>query len=376
MVDANLSILDSVAPGILNLQPYVPGKPVGELEREYGVSNAIKLASNENPLGASPLALEAAHEALKESERYPDGNGFALKLALSKKLNVPHEWLTLGNGSNEILELIARVFLMPVTNAVFSEHAFAVYPIVTQAVGATANIAGANAPNHVMPYGHDLEAMAALVDANTRVVFVANPNNPTGTWLSASQLEAFIRALPESVVIVVDEAYFEYVQEQEYPDSVRWVERYPNLVVTRTFSKIYGLAGLRIGYAVSQPTITELLNRARQPFNVNAIAMAAAEAALQDHAHVDRSVHVNSVGMQQIMDACDRMGLGYLPSVGNFICVKMPQPGIEVYASLLPEGIILRPIDNYGLPAYLRITIGTEEENQRVITALEKVLAQ
>lgn len=370
----NMDILGSASSSILNLQPYVPGKPVSELEREYGVTDAVKLASNENPLGPSPLALAAAAAALQGCARYPDGNGFALKQALSARLGISPRWLTLGNGSNEILELIARVFLMPGANAVFSAHAFAVYPIVTQAVGAEARVAAANPGDHAMPYGHDLDALAQLVDVNTRVVFVANPNNPTGTWLAAAELESFIRRLPAHVVVVVDEAYFEYVREQEYPDTLQWVERYANLVVTRTFSKIYGLAGLRIGYAVSQTTITELLNRARQPFNVNAIALAAAEAALQDDAHVEKSVRVNHEGMQQLMSACDRLGLGYLPSVANFLCVHTRKPGAEVYASLLPEGVILRPVDNYGLPEYLRITIGTEEENRRVIDALEKVL--
>lgn len=369
-----MDILGSASSGILNLQPYVPGKPVSELEREYGVHNAIKLASNENPLGPSPLAVEAARGALQGCERYPDGNGFALKQALAEKLSVPSRWLSLGNGSNEILELIARVFLMQGANAVFSEHAFAVYPIVTQAVSAEARIAAANSPDHAMPYGHDLEALAQLVDVNTRVVFIANPNNPTGTWLASVELEAFIRQLPAHVVVVVDEAYFEYVREEEYPDTLKWVERYANLVVTRTFSKIYGLAGLRIGYAVSQTTITELLNRARQPFNVNSIALAAAQAALQDDEHVERSVRVNREGMQQLMSACERLGLGYLPSVANFLCVHTRKPGTEVYAALLPEGIILRPVDNYGLPEYLRITIGSGEENRRVIEALEKVL--
>jgi histidinol-phosphate aminotransferase len=369
------TILEFAHPGVCALQPYQPGKPVSELEREYGISDALKLASNESPIGPSPMALKAAKKSLKEMERYPDGNGFALKEALAVRHNVSPDQITLGNGSNELLELIARVFLSPGTNAVFSQHAFAVYPLVTQAVGADARVALANPSSHVMPYGHDLSALRGKINEATRVVFIANPNNPTGTWLAKSELEAFIQDIPSSIVVVIDEAYFEYVQEDEYPDTTRWVEKYSNLMVTRTFSKAFGLAGLRVGYSVTQSTLADLLNRVRQPFNVNAVAQAAALAALDDHEHIDQSVKINFSGLRQLSKAFEQEGWAYIPSVANFICVDVGRPGSEVYEALLHEGIIVRPIENYGLPNYLRLTVGRKDENDRMLQSMKKVLA-
>ncbi|MCA1805758.1 MAG: histidinol-phosphate transaminase, partial [Xanthomonadaceae bacterium] len=276
MTDEQPSFLALATPGVRGLHPYQPGKPLSELEREYGVRDAVKLASNENPLGPSPKALAAARAALADMARYPDGNSFELKQALARRHGVSTAAITLGNGSNDVLELIARGFLGPALAAVYSEHAFAVYPIVTQAIGAQHRVAPAR------DFGHDLEAMAARVDERARVLFIANPNNPTGTWLPASQLEAFLATLPECLIVVLDEAYCEYVGESDYPDSTAWIERFPNLVVTRTFSKAFGLAGLRIGYAVSHPQVADVLNRVRQPFNVNLAAQAAALAALDD----------------------------------------------------------------------------------------------
>lgn len=369
------AILEFAHPGVRALQPYEPGKPISELEREYGVSNALKLASNENPLGPSPMAFDAAKKALHEMQRYPDGNGFALKNALANRHDVLPDQITLGNGSNEVLELIARVFLSSGTNAVFSEHAFAVYPIVTQTAGAEARIAPANSSSHSMPYGHNLSVMRELVDANTRVIFIANPNNPTGTWLPVSELEDFIREIPSSIVIVIDEAYFEYVTESEYPDATRWVEKYPNLMVTRTFSKAFGLAGLRIGYSVTQPLLADLLNRARQPFNVNSIAQAAALAALNDHGHIEKSVSINHEGLKQLSKAFQEEDWVYIPSVANFICVDVGRPGVDIYEALLHEGIIVRPVGNYGLPNYLRLTVGRKDENDRMLQSMKKILA-
>lgn len=368
------TIMEFAHPGIRALHPYEPGKPVSELEREYGVSNALKLASNENPLGPSPMALEAARNALEKMERYPDGNGFELKAALASKHSVSPGNITLGNGSNELLELVARVFLSPDSNAVFSEHAFAVYPIVTQAVGAKAKVAKANPLSHKMPCGHDLSAIRELIDENTRVVFVANPNNPTGTWLASSELESFIRDVPSSVVVVIDEAYFEYVLEDEYPDSIRWLEQYPNLMVTRTFSKVYGLAGLRVGYSVTQSILSDLLNRARQPFNVNSIAQAAALAALGDHEFIKKSISTNQNGLQQLCTAFEQLGWSYIPSVGNFICVDVGRSGAEAYEELLYKGVIVRPVANYGLPNYLRLTVGRQEDNERMLKSMKDVL--
>jgi histidinol-phosphate aminotransferase len=367
--------LSLAAPGVRTLQPYQPGKPESELRREYGLSDIVKLASNENPLGPSPKALAAVREALPDLARYPDGNGFELKTALSTRLGVSPAALTLGNGSNDVLELVARAFLTPEHAAVFSEHAFAVYPIVTQAIGATARIAKANPPDHEMPYGHDLAAMRALIDDRTRVVFVANPNNPTGTWLKMAELEKFLEAVPESVIVVVDEAYFEYVEaEMDCPDALRWLDRFPNLIVTRTFSKAYGLAGLRVGYAISHPQVADLLNRVREPFNVNSLALTAATAALDDFEHLERSRAVNRDGMKRLLEFCRRQGLAWLPSAGNFLCVDVGRPGREVFLELLKRGVIARPVDNYGLPRFLRISIGTEAENARLIEALAEVL--
>ena len=363
------------APGVRTLHPYQPGKPESELRREYGLNDIVKLASNENPLGPSPKALVAVREALAGVARYPDGNGFELKTALSARLNTPIAALTLGNGSNDVLELAARAFLTPEHEAVFSEHAFAVYPIVTQAIGATARVAQANPPDHPMPYGHDPAALLNLINDRTRIMFIANPNNPTGTWLKTAELQALLEAVPEQVMVVVDEAYGEYVEAAaDCPNALRWLDRFPNLIITRTFSKAYGLAGLRVGYAVSHPQVADLLNRVRQPFNVNSLALAAATAALDDLEHLERSRTLNRAGMQQLQDACRQWGLSWLPSVGNFLCVDMGRSGREVFLELLKRGVIARPVDNYGLPRFLRISIGSQAENARLIEALGAVL--
>jgi len=352
----------------------MPGKPVSELERELGIRDSIKLASNENPLGPSPKARAAVAELLAELARYPDGGGFELRDALAHHHGVSPDMITLGNGSNDILDLIARCFLSPGAEAVFSQYAFAVYPICTQAAGAAAKVAPAHDGSRGPQYGHDLKAMRERVGDETRVVFIANPNNPTGTWLRRDELLAFIDSLPPHVVVVVDEAYIEYVEEADYPDASQWLQDYPNLIVTRTFSKAYGLAALRIGYSLSHPDIAELLNRVRQPFNVNAMAMAAAQAALEDREHIDRSVAVNRAAMVQLTDGFKALGLDYIPSVGNFVCVDVGCPGAEVDAALLQEGCIVRPIAAYGMPQHLRVTIGLEAENARFLAALKKVL--
>lgn len=361
------------APGVRKLQPYQPGKPIEELEREFGVEDVVKLASNENPLGPSPLALAALQARAADLARYPDGNGFELKQALSAHLDVGMEQITLGNGSNDVLELVARAFVTPDDEVLFSEHAFAVYPIVTQAIGARAVAAKAR------DWGHDLDAMAASVTGRTRLVFVANPNNPTGTWVDARALERFVAGLPEHVVVVVDEAYFEFAADPEapvagYPDTVRWLSRYPNLVVTRTFSKAYGLAGLRVGYAVSHPAVADLLNRVRQPFNANSAALAAATAALGDAEHLTRGLRLNREEMARLTGAFERMGLDWIPSVGNFVAVDVGRPGGEVYEALLRAGVIVRPVGAYGMPNHLRVSVGLPEENERFIRALERVL--
>jgi histidinol-phosphate aminotransferase len=355
--------------GVQNLVPYKAGKPIDELERELGLTEIVKLASNENSLGPGSKVLRAIEKALPELSRYPDGNGFALKTALAKKLNVSMEQITLGNGSNEILELVARAFLRPELEVIFSQHAFAVYPLVTQAAGATARIAPA------LNYGHDLDAMLALVNKNTRLIFIANPNNPTGTLLSATGLKHFIGALPETVICVLDEAYFEFVNADNGADSIAWLDQYPNLMITRTFSKAYGLAGLRVGYSVSSSEIADLLNRVRQPFNNNMLALAAAEGALADEAYLSETIAVNNNGMRQLTSAFESLGLSWIPSSGNFVSVDLNQPGMPIYEALLKKGVIVRPVANYEMPNYLRISIGTEQENQFFINALKEVLA-
>lgn len=362
--------------GVQKLQPYQPGKPIEELERELGISNILKLASNENPLGASPKAQTALAAALKTLELYPDGSGYQLKAAIAQKLGLQSSQITLGNGSNDVLDMIARAYLDNSRAAVFSEYAFAVYPIVTLAVGAELRVAKANRPDHpAMPYGHNLPNIAAKIDANTRVVFIANPNNPTGTWLGKDDLYRFLQRVPEDVIVVIDEAYTEYVQDAAFPNALAWLEEFPNLVVTRTFSKIYGLAGLRVGYAASSPAVADMLNRVRQPFNVNSLALAAAEAALGDDEFLKHSVMTNTAGLQQWFDACAEQGWEYIPTVGNFITLDCKRPAAPLYDALLREGVIVRPIGAYGLPQHLRITIGSEPQNTRCINALKKVLA-
>lgn len=355
-------------PQIAGLNPYVPGKPPALLERELGISDAIKLASNENPLGCGNAAREAFARCAVDLARYPDGGGFALREAIAAHHRLDPAQVTLGNGSNDCLDLIARTFLGPGLESVYSAHAFAVYAIATQSVGATARVAPAQA------FGHDLQAMAALVNERTRVVWIANPNNPTGTWLAEQPLRTFLAALPPTCLCVVDEAYFDYVSVPGYPDCSTWLADFPNLIVTRTFAKVHGLAALRVGYGLSHPGIAELLNRVRQPFNVNAPAQAAAIAALTDDAHVARSVDHNAREMARLVAGIERLGLSAIPSVGNFLCVDLGRPAGPLDQALLRLGVICRPVANYGLPRHLRISIGLAPENERLLTALAQVL--
>jgi len=366
--ELNQNIFDLAIPGVQQLIPYQPGKPVTELQRELGLDKIIKLASNENPLGPSASTITAIQSALPELTRYPDGSGFALKKAISNLLNVSSEQITLGNGSNEIFELLARTFLTPESEVVFSQHAFAVYPLITQAVGAT----GVTVP--ALNYGHDLDAMLAAITPNTRLIFIANPNNPTGTFLSHNGIEAFIKALPERVLCVLDEAYFEYVDVRERFDSTSWLNQFPNLIITRTFSKAYGLAGLRVGYSLSSKTIADLLNRVRQPFNNNSLALIAAESALADKDYLKKSVELNNQGMQQLTDAFSNLRLTWIPSHANFVSVDLNRPALPIYKALLSQGVIVRPVANYQLPNHLRISIGTQDENVFFIEALSTAL--
>ncbi len=365
---------DLAAGGVRELHPYQPGKPISELEREYGVRNIIKLASNENPLGPSPRAVEAIEATLRDLALYPDGSGFELRQALAAYHDIGSERITLGNGSNDVLVLLAEAFLTPSHEAVYSEYAFAVYPLAVQATGATARISKSRPPDDEMPLGHDLDAMRQLINDKTRLVYLANPNNPTGTWLDTEQLKAFVADVPANTIVVIDEAYCDYVEQPAYPDATTWLEDFPNLVVTRTFSKIYGLAGIRIGYGLADPGITDILNRIRQPFNVNSLALVAAEASLKDKEHVSRSRDMNNRELHRLAAACKELGIPSLPSIGNFILADFGRPALPIFESLLHEAIIVRPVGNYGLPNHLRITIGRPEENDRLIAALKKVL--
>ena len=369
------SLFDNLAAhGVRGLQPYVPGKPIDELEREYGITQSIKLASNENPLGPPASALRAINAVMTELALYPDGSGHALKQALAEHFTIDPACLTLGNGSNDILVLLAESFLTPAVEVVFDQYSFVVYRLAAQAADAVLRIAQSHPADHKQPYGHDLDAFKALLTDRTRMIFIANPNNPTGTWLSADELYAFLKEVPANTIVVVDEAYAEYVTCDGYPNTLSWLEEFPNLVITRTFSKIYGLAGLRVGYAVSHPDLAEILNRVRQPFNVNSLAQAAAIAALADQEFVQRARQLNRSGLAELTDTFTGMGLTVVPSIANFLLVDLGRPAAPVYEALLRAGIIVRPVANYGFSNHLRITVGLPEQNQRLIASLEKVL--
>jgi histidinol-phosphate aminotransferase len=352
---------------IRTISPYVPGKPITELAREMGLSvdKIVKLASNENPLGMSPKARAAVEKALAGAERYPDQ--FELIAALAERSGLAQAQIVLGNGSNDVLDLAARVFLAPGRSAVFAQHAFAVYPLATMSAGGTCIVVPAK------HYGHDLTAMRAAIRPDTRVVWIANPNNPTGNFAPYDEVKAFLASVPADVAVVLDEAYNEYLPPADRVDTLAWVKAFPNLVVTRTFSKIHGLAGLRVGYAVTTAEIADLMHRVRQPFNVNNLALAGAIAALDDHAFIAESYDNNRRGMEQIIAGLKRLGLEHIPSHGNFVTFKAGDAG-KVNQALLKQGVIVRPIGGYALPEHLRVTIGLESENTRFLDALEKAL--
>ena len=348
---------------ILGLSPYQGGKPIDELARELGLKNITKLASNENPLGVSSAVKEAVFNSLSSINRYPDGNCFELKKAIAEKLSVMPDMISLGNGSNELLELIARVFVSKKTDEViFSQYAFVVYPLVTQALGATAKVSPAK------NYGHDLNSMLSLISENTKLIFVANPNNPTGTLLSDTQLYAFLQKAPNDVPVVLDQAYFEYLNVDDL--AIDWLKEFDNLIITRSFSKAYGLAGLRVGYSVCSPLIADFINRIREPFNVNYTAQVAAIAALSDDNHLQDSVEINTNGYEQLTSGFESLKLNYIPSHANFIAVEFNN-AMNIYNDLLKEGVIVRPVEMKG---YLRISIGTSNENNHLLSALKKVL--
>jgi histidinol-phosphate aminotransferase len=364
--------LSDLAPSyIRSIAPYQPGKPIAELAREMGLQpeQIVKLASNENPLGISPKAEEAMHAALADIARYPDGNSFALRDAVSTKFGLSPEQLVFGNGSNDILELAARAFLAPGAEAIYSQHAFAVYALVTQAVGATGVVIPAK------DFGHDLSAMLAAINSSTRMVFIANPNNPTGTLIHKEVLLGFLRQVPEHVLVVLDEAYDEYLPANLKSESISWLSEFNNLIVSRTFSKAYGLAGLRIGFGIAAAEVADIMNRVRQPFNVNSVAQAAAVASLADEAFVARSYALNQAGMLQITRGLTSLGLEFIPSFGNFVSFRI-DGATDIYRRLLEHGVIVRPIAAYEMPDYLRVSIGLFDENARFLEVLEKILPE
>ncbi len=362
-----MKIVEEVPEYIRRLVPYAPGKPIEEVEREYGIKNSIKLASNENPLGPSPKAVEAIRQKLAQLHLYPDGDCFYLKSGLAKKLNVAPEQLIFGNGSNEVIELAVRTFMRPGDEAVMARQAFVVYQLVIQAAG----VIGRAVP--LRNFTHDLAAIAEAITPRTRIVFLANPNNPTGTIFRRAEWERFFQQVPPDVLLIVDEAYFEYVDDRDYPDSLRYHGRGRSVLTLRTFSKLYGLAGLRIGYGIADKDIIDLMQRVRQPFNVNAAAQWAALAALDDTEHVRRSLETNRQGMEYLRKEITALGLEQVPSSANFILVRVGN-GNDVFQRLLVQGVIVRPVGVYEFPEHVRVTVGTMEENHRFIEALKKVI--
>ena len=361
-----MSDIANLAPAyIRSIAPYQPGKPISDLARDKGLdpSQIVKLASNENPLGVSPNAHMAMMDALDDIARYPDGNSVVLRDAVCEKFKVTPSQLVFGNGSNDILELAARAFLAPGDEAVYSQHAFAVYSLVTQAVGATGIVVPAK------EFGHDLDAMLKAITQKTRMVFVANPNNPTGTLIGKADLKKFLSLVPKNVLVILDEAYDEYLTNELKAVSIDWLADFDNLVISRTFSKAYGLAGLRVGFGVTSSAIADLMNRVRQPFNVNSIAQAAAVASLADDEFVERTRALNQAGMVQITQGLQKLGLNFIPSFGNFVSFKVDDAR-AVYERLLNQGVIVRPIANYEMPDYLRVSIGLFSENARFLEAL------
>ncbi len=361
-------------PGVARLRPYRPGMPEAELHRRLGLPTAsiLKLASNENPLGPSPRAVAVLRDELGTLHRYPDASGHELKRALATHLAVSAERIVLGCGSNELLLLLSQSFLSATNSAIYSQHAFVVYPMAVGLSGAKALVAPAR------NWGADPVAILQLLRDDTRLIFIANPNNPTGTWLDATAMEQLLKALPPTVIVVLDEAYCEYVEQPDYPDCLALARRFPNLVLTRTFSKLHGLAGLRVGYAIADPSIADVLERVRAPFSVSSVAQSAALAALDDEAHQRRSRAVNHAGREQLESGFATLGLAWIPSAGNFISFSVPAGDVgakRVHSDLLAAGIIVRPVaEDYALPGHLRVSIGTEQDNQRFLTALGAAL--
>jgi histidinol-phosphate aminotransferase len=359
---------DLVLPGVAALTPYEPGKPIEEVQRELGIGEPAKLASNENPVGPSPLAVEAIKRALGNLNRYPDGGCYELRNKIAARHNVSPQRIFVGSGSCEVIDLVAFGFLRPGLNAVIADHSFVIYQLATATSGASAKVVPMKDG-----YVFDLEAMAAAIDTNTRVIFLCNPNNPTGTIYRRSEWKRFLSRVREDVIIVADEAYFEFVRDPEFPDSLDDHDGERLLVTTRTFSKIFGLAALRVGYGVAREDIVRMLNNLRQPFNVTSLAQVGALAGMDDAEHVRRTIAVNSEGMDYLEREFARLGLRFIPSQANFILVEVGD-GRAIFEKLLTKGVIVRPMSGYRLPRHVRITVGLPEENRRLIQALCGVL--
>jgi len=356
--------------GVLSIKPYEPGKPIEEVSRELGIPepDIIKMASNENPVGPSPLGVQAIKDCADQVNLYPDGDCYYLKIDLAEHLGVKTENIIMGNGSNDVLQIIADTFIKPDDEVIYSRHAFVVYPLVTKVADAKSVV------TDMKNYTHDLEAMADAITDKTKVIFIANPNNPTGTMVTEDQVEKFMKRVPDDVLVVFDEAYYEYVSRSDYPKTIKYVYNGRTVITLRTFSKIYGLAGLRVGYGIARPDIIGVMNNVRQPFNVSMVAQAAARASLKDKDHVEKSIRINSEGKEYLYKELTSIGLDYVPSEANFILVHLNRSGSEVMSKLLREGVIVRPVGGYEFPNSVRITIGTPEQNQRLISALERVL--
>lgn len=354
--------------GVRQINPYQPGLPEAELFRRFGLKHVDKLASNENPFGPGKLALRAIRKHLNNLGQYPESPAPELVSDLAQHCNVSEDMLILGNGSSQLLELTTQLFLRPGRNMVTSQHAFIMYRIASLVQEAEVREAPAR------DYGYDLDAMASLIDEQTGVVFIANPNNPTGTWIKKDDLIAFMRKIPENSIIILDEAYFEYVQEPDYPNGIDLLADFPNLMVTRTFSKLHGLAALRIGYGIAAAGLAELYNRIRPPFNANHLAQVAARAALGDGKHIERSLRGNNDGRRYLLEAFERLGLASIPGIGNFITVDLGTNCEQIYQQLLQQGLIVRDLVGYGMSQHVRVTIGTAKQNQRLVKALERLI--
>jgi histidinol-phosphate aminotransferase len=365
-----MTTISNLAPDYIRaIAPYQGGKPISEIARGFGLNekDIIKLASNENPLGISPKAQIAIEHALVDIARYPDGNTFALRDAVSKKFNVDQDQIVFGNGSNDILELSARAFLQVDDEVIYSQHAFAVYALVTQAVGAKGVVIPAKS------FSHDLDGFLKAITNKTKLIFIANPNNPTGTLIEKAVLKDFLQKVPKNVLVVLDEAYDEYLSQEDKSEAISWLNTFENLIISRTFSKAYGLAGLRVGFGLMHADVADILNRVRQPFNVNSIAQAAAVASLDDDAFVERSYALNQAGMLQLTQGFTHLGLEYINSYANFISFEIKN-AISVNQKLLENGVIVRPVANYEMPHFLRVSIGLYSENQRFLEVLALIL--